>query len=245
MALLKGKTALITGAASGQGAAEARKLAAEGARVVVADVDDTRGAEVAAGIGAEHCVYERLDVSSAEDWSRVVAATVKRFGSLDILVNNAAVFRLASLEQTDDATFDLIYRVNQRGAFYGMRAVLPQMHKQGGGCILNIGSTSGLRAVPNMWAYGSSKWAIRGMTRHAAVELAPKNIRVNCVFPGTIDTPMLGALPAEAKAGLATMVPIGRLGTPEEIAEAVCFLASDAARYITGAEIAVDGAMGA
>lgn len=244
MGMLTGKVALITGAASGQGAAEARKMAAEGACVVVADVDP-KGAEVAASIGSEHAVFETLDVTRAEDWTRVVTATVRRFGRLDILVNNAAVFRLASFEHTDDETFDLIYRVNQRGAFYGMRAVLPELRKQGGGCILNIGSTSGLRAVPGMWAYGSSKWAIRGMTRHAAVELAPENIRVNCVFPGTIDTPMLGALPAQAKAGLATMVPIGRLGTPEEVAEVVCFLASDAARYVTGAEIAVDGAMGA
>ncbi len=153
--------------------------------------------------------------------------------------------RLASFDQTTDDIFDTIFNVNQRGTFNGMRAVLPELRKAGGGCIVNINSTSGLRAVPGMWAYGSSKWAVRGMSRHAAIELAPENIRVNCVFPGTIDTPMLGALPPEAKAGLATMVPIGRLGTPEEITNVVCFLASDQACYVTGAEIGVDGAMGA
>lgn len=244
MGMLDGKVVVVTGAASGQGAAEARRMAAEGARVVVADVDP-RGAEIAAGIGSEQAVFEALDVAQSGDWTRVVAATAKRYGRIDVLVNNAAVFRLARFDQTDEALFDLVMRVNQRGTFLGMRAVLPELRKAGGGSIINIGSTSGLRAVPQMWAYGSSKWAIRGMTRHAALELAGENIRVNCVFPGTIDTPMLGALPAEARAALAPMVPMGRLGTPEEVAGMVCFLASDEARYITGAEFAVDGAMGA
>lgn len=244
MGLLDGKVAIITGAASGQGAAEARKMAQEGARVIVADLD-SKGQAVADAIGAEHAQFLKLDVSKRDEWDSVVAATIARFGRIDVLVNNAGLFRLAPFDQTTDEIFNAIFEVNQRGPFNGMRAVLPEFRKNGGGCIINISSTSGLRAVPGMWAYGSSKWAIRGMTRHAALELAPENIRVNCLFPGTIDTPMLGALPDEAKAGLAAMVPIGRLGTPEEIANVVCFLASDQARYVTGAEIGVDGAMGA
>ena len=244
MGRLEGKVVIVTGAASGQGAAEVQRMAAEGARVVVADVD-ARGAEVAASIGSDRAVFERLDVASADDWTRVVSATVEREGRIDVLVNNAAVFRLARFDQTDEALFDQVMRVNQRGTFLGMRAVLPAMRAAGGGSIINIGSTSGLRAVPGMWAYGSSKWAIRGMTRHAALELAAENIRVNCVFPGTIDTPMLAALPDQARAALAPMVPMGRLGTPEEVANLVCFLASDEARYVTGGEFAVDGAMGA
>lgn len=243
MGLLTGKVAIVTGAASGQGAAEARRMAEEGACVTLADVQS--GSALAAELGAERAQFLALDVRSCENWTRVVEQTLARFGRLDILVNNAAVFHLATFEQTTDEIFDSIFEVNQRGAFYGMRAVLPALRQAGGGCILNISSTCGLRAVPGMWAYGSSKWAIRGMSRHAALELAPHNIRVNCVFPGTIDTPMLGALPQEARAGLATLVPIGRLGTPEEVANVVCFLASDQARYVTGAEIGVDGAMGA
>ncbi|WP_420466003.1 SDR family NAD(P)-dependent oxidoreductase [Panacagrimonas sp.] len=243
MGLLTGKVAIVTGAASGQGAAEARRMVEEGACVTLADVQS--GSALAAELGAERAQFLALDVRSCENWTRVVEQTLARFGRLDILVNNAAVFHLATFEQTTDEIFDSIFEVNQRGAFYGMRAVLPALRQAGGGCILNISSTSGLRAVPGMWAYGSSKWAIRGMSRHAALELAPHNIRVNCVFPGTIDTPMLGALPQEARAGLAPLVPIGRLGTPEEVANVVCFLASDQARYVTGAEIGVDGAMGA
>lgn len=243
MGLLTGKVAIVTGAASGQGAAEARRMVEEGACVTLADVQS--GSALASELGAERAQFLALDVRSCENWTRVVEQTLVRFGRLDILVNNAAVFHLATFEQTTDEIFDSIFEVNQRGAFYGMRAVLPALRQAGGGCILNISSTSGLRAVPGMWAYGSSKWAIRGMSRHAALELAPHNIRVNCVFPGTIDTPMLGALPQEARAGLATLVPIGRLGTPEEVANVVCFLASDQARYVTGAEIGVDGAMGA
>ena len=243
MGMLDGKVAIITGAASGQGAAEARRMAEEGARVVVADVSE-EGREVAASIGAKLARFEVLDVRSRQAWDGVVARTLEHFKRVDILVNNAAVFRLATFEQTTDEIFDAINEVNQRGVFNGMRAVLPWMKEAGGGSIINISSTSGLRGLQNMWAYGTSKWAIRGMTRHAALELAPQNIRVNCVFPGTIDTPMLSVLPAEQKAMLATLVPIGRLGTPEEVANVVCFLASDQARYVTGSEIGVDGAMG-
>lgn len=244
MGILDGKVALITGAASGQGAAEARAFAVAGGRVVVTDVDPG-GERVAADIGSDRAVFQQLDVRSAEAWRAAVDAAFDRFGRLDTLVNNAGLFRLASFEETTDDIFDSTFEVNQRGAFNGMRAVLPHMKAAGQGCIINISSTSGLRAVPGMWAYGSSKWAIRGMSRHAALELAPHNIRVNCLFPGTIDTPMLDALPEETKKALASMVPFGRLGTSEEIAHTVCFLASDGASYITGAEIGVDGAMGA
>jgi 3alpha(or 20beta)-hydroxysteroid dehydrogenase len=150
---------------------------------------------------------------------------------------------LQSCEHTTDETFALIFQVSQKGPFL-------QCGRHCRNCAKPVAAASQHRfqlwtpPVPGMWAYGSSKWALRGMSLHAALELAAENIRVNCVFPGTIDTPMLGALPARAKAGLATMVPIGHLGTPEEVANVVCFLASDQACYVTGAEIAVD-AMGA
>ncbi len=244
MGLLTGKVALVTGASSGMGAADARRMVEEGALVMLADID-AEGAKVAAEMGAERAAFIHLDVRSNENWAKVVAHTVSHFGKLDILVNNAAILRLGTLAETTDEIFDAIFEVNQRGTFNGMRAVLPEFRKLGGGCIINISSTTGMRAVPGMWAYGTSKWAIRGMSRAAALELASENIRVNCICPGSIDTPMLKVLPDEVKAVVGSYVPAGRLGTAEEVANIVCFIASDQARYVTGAEIGVDGAASA
>jgi len=241
MALLTDKVVMITGAAKGMGAATARRMAQEGARVILADIDE--GAEsVASEIGCERAKFVRLDVRSPTEWDRAIDQAIATFGKLDVLVNNAGILRLATLAETTDEIFQAIFEVNQRGTFNGMRAVLPTFRKAGKGCIINLSSPTGMRAVPGMWAYGTSKWAIRGMTRAAALELAKENIRVNCVCPGSIDTPMLDMLPDEVKAVVASYVPVGRLGTAEEVANVTCFVASDQAAYMTGSEICVDGA---
>ena len=238
MARLEGKVAIITGAASGQGAAEARLFVAEGARVVIADIQEA-GAQVAAELG-EAAFFVMHDVADQGSWERVVSETLGRFGRLDILINNAAMFDPRPLMQTEPAELDRHYRVNQLGVFLGMRAVVEPMKSSGRGSIVNISSVSGLRALPGQFAYSSTKWAVRGMTGCAAVELAPFGIRVNTVFPGLIDTPMLAGNSPETNAFYAKMVPLGRMAKPGEVAEAVAFLASDAASYMTGAEIAVD-----
>jgi 3alpha(or 20beta)-hydroxysteroid dehydrogenase len=238
MARLEGKVAIVTGAASGQGEAEARLFIAEGARVVVADIQEA-GAQVAAELG-EDALFIRHDVSDEGSWARVISETLDRFGRLDILINNAAMFAPQPLMQTEPALLDQHYRVNQLGVFLGMRAVVEPMKASGGGSIVNISSVSGLRSLPGQFAYSSTKWAVRGMTGCAAVELAPFGIRVNSVYPGLIDTPMLAGNSPETNAFYAKMVPLGRMAKPSEVAEAVAFLASDAASYMTGAEIAVD-----
>ncbi len=243
--MLDGKVAIITGAASGQGAAEARLFAAEGARVVVADVNPA-GADVAAAIGKDVAVFMKLDVTQAADWERVVADAQTRFGRLDTLVNNAGVATLRRLEDTRLEEFDLLYRVNMTGPFLGIKAVIPVMRASGGGSIINISSTSGLRGLTDMCMYGTTKWAIRGMSRHAAMELARDRIRVNCVFPGVIETPMLAAQATKEQIdAMGAMTPLGRNGQPEDVAGIVAFLASDRAGFITGGEFAADGGFGA
>lgn len=243
MEMTDGKVAIITGAASGFGAAAARLFAADGVRVVVTDVNPA-GADVATSIGKDIAAFMNLDVTRSEDWDRVVNDTRERFGRVDALVNNAAVFRMSCLEQTTPEDMDLICNVDIKGTFLGMKAVIPEMRKRGGS-VVNISSTAGLRGIPDQWAYASSKWAIRGMSRHGAVELAKDNIRVNCVFPGVMDTPVLQNVTKDMLAILAEMTPIGRLGTPEDVAATVVFLCSDRASFITGGEFAMDGGLGA
>jgi 3alpha(or 20beta)-hydroxysteroid dehydrogenase len=236
---LDGKVAIITGAASGMGHAEACLFAAEGATVIAADVVEGRYEEVAGG-GAIH--QRRLDVSSEADWLEAVEWIGQQFGRLDILVNNAAIQRLGSLADTTPETFDLVYRVNQRGPFLGMRAVAPMMKAGGGGSIVNISSTAGLVGIPNMVAYVSSKFAVRGMTKAVAIELARDNIRVNSVHPGLVDTPMTRRGTAEQQAARAQSTTFGRAAQPRELAELVLFLASDKASFCSGGEYACDGA---
>lgn len=241
MGRLDGRVAIVTGAASprGQGAAHARLLLREGAAVVLTDVSDDEGGRTAAALG-ERAAYHRLDVTSEESWATTVAWTLERHGRLDVLVNNAGIWLAGPLAETSLADYRRVVDINQVGAFLGMRAVVPAMKAAGGGAIVNISSLAGLRGAQVSTAYAASKWAVRGMSRQAAAELASFGIRVNAVFPGYVDTEMIDAGHDE----IAARVPLGRrLASPEEVAETVVFLASDAARYVTGAELVVDGAV--
>jgi 3alpha(or 20beta)-hydroxysteroid dehydrogenase len=240
---LAGKVALITGAARGQGAAAARRYVAEGAKVMIADVLDEPGKELADEL-SEAARYRHLDVSSESDWADAVAELLDSFGRLDVLVNNAGILGFSAIEKTTLAEYERIIRVNQFGTFLGIRAAVGPMTAAGGGSIVNVSSVEGLAGMPYLIAYASSKFAIRGMTKVAAMELGKRGIRVNSVHPGAIDT----AMPREA-AGVAELdldligrkVALGRVGRPEEIAELVVFLGSDESSYSTGSEFVADG----
>ena len=238
MGRLDGKVALITGGSRGQGAAEARLFAAEGANVVIGDVRTDKGEAVAAEIG-ERAVFTRLDVSSEEEWAAAIALTTERFGGLDVLVNNAGIGFTARLENHTLADWEKVVAVNQTGVFLGIRAAIAPMTERGGGSIVNISSGAGLRATKYMIAYAATKYAVTGMTASAAIELARNGIRVNSIHPGVIDTPMLGR--ASKADQVVKSTPLRRMGTPEEIANVALFLASDASSYMTGAHVPVDG----
>jgi 3alpha(or 20beta)-hydroxysteroid dehydrogenase len=237
---LEGKVALITGGARGQGEADAKRLARSGAKVVLTDINDQLGEKVAAAIGSA-ATYMHHDVSSESDWSRIVAGIENLHGRLDVVVNNAGIFKPRSIEQTTVADFDENVRINQLGVFLGIKMVIDLMRRSGGGSIINISSVAGLKAFADHLAYSGAKWAVRGMTKVAAVELAPYNIRVNTIFPGITDTPMNQGNPPEVNQAAVDATPLKRKGRPEEIAELVEFLASARSSYITGADIAHDG----
>jgi 3alpha(or 20beta)-hydroxysteroid dehydrogenase len=239
---LEGKVAIITGAARGQGAAEARRFAAEGAKVVLTDLS-REGAAVAAGIGPSALFIEQ-DVGDEAGWSDVVSATLAAFGRIDILVNNAGIYIPRALPDTDAALMERHYRVNQLGVFLGMKAVIDAMTAAGGGSIVNISSQAGQAGHPGMFAYATTKWAVRGMTKVAAQDLARLKIRVNSVHPGLIDTPMLDENTEATLDAFKQATPLGRFGTVEEIADLVLFLASERSSFITGAEVAITGGIG-
>ena len=232
------RVALVTGAARGQGAAIVKRLHKDGFRVAACDLlaDDLRATVEALGDSAVIAVP--LDVTSADQWAAAVATTVERFGALTTLVNNAGVLHRASLADETPEGFEGSWRVNCLGPFLGIRAALPHLREAEGAAIVNTCSTGAIRPFPNHAAYGSSKWALRGLTQVAAAELAPSGIRVNAVFPGPIETPMLDEA---TQARLAERSVLGRLGKPTEIADAVSFLVSEQASFITGSELVVDG----
>ncbi|MCA9509528.1 MAG: glucose 1-dehydrogenase [Myxococcota bacterium] len=246
---LAGRVALVTGAARGMGRAEAELFAAEGAKVVVADVLEDEAKTVAAGIGAAALAL-RLDVTSEAAWSDAVAATTDAFGRLDVLVNNAGVADAAPLAETTLESYRRVTEVNQTGVFLGMRAAVAPMRAAGGGSILNVSSIDGMIGMDLCTPYVASKWAVRGMTKVAARELGPLGIRVNSIHPGFIRTHMgtpEGGDTAVTHAALERyaddLVPLGRAGRPEDVARLALFLASDESAYCTGAEFVVDGGM--
>jgi 3alpha(or 20beta)-hydroxysteroid dehydrogenase len=240
MTRLADKVALITGAASGQGEAEARLFVLEGARVVLADLNAKAGRSLAKELG-DRAFFQTLDVTEPAAWTSIVEATLARFGHLDVLLNNAGLFRPKPITETTIEEWDAHYRVNQLGVFLGMRAVIEPMKAKGGGSIVNTSSAAGLRGNPGMFAYASAKWAVRGMSKAAALDLAKNNIRVNCVLPGIIDTPMYRSNGPERCAEMDRLVPLGRRGQPEEVAELMVYLSSTAGSYYTGAEFTIDG----
>jgi 3alpha(or 20beta)-hydroxysteroid dehydrogenase len=238
MGRLDGKVAIITGGARGQGAAEGRLFAAEGARVVLADVLDDEGRATAEEIG-DAARYVHLDVTDEAQWHAAVEAAEAAFGPVTVLVNNAGILHFQALDRTTLEDFDRVLRVNVHGVFLGMKTVTPSMVRAGGGSIVNISSTAGLQGLPRFGAYVASKWAVRGLTKTAAIDLGVKGIRVNSVHPGGIDTPMIAGTSGDAP--FYKRLPVPRMGSADEAARAVLFLASDDASYISGAELAVDG----
>ena len=232
------RVALVTGAARGQGAAITARLVADGFCVAACDrlVDGVRA--TADALDSRRTLAVPLDVTSAEQWQTAVATTVARFGALTTLVNNAGVLHRASLGEETPAAFEGSWRVKCLGPFLGIQAALPHLREADGASIVNTCSTGAIRPFPHHSAYGSSKWALRGLTQVAAVELAAAGIRVNAVFPGPVDTPMLDDA---TQARLAAHALMGRIGRPVEIADAVAFLVSEHASFITGSELTVDG----
>ncbi|GGO80628.1 glucose 1-dehydrogenase [Nonomuraea cavernae] len=235
--MLDGKVVIITGGARGMGAATARRCVAAGARVVITDVLAEEGAATAKELGCRFLVH---DVTQAEGWASVVATVLEEYGRIDGLVNNAGVSTVAFLEEQSAEDFERAIRVNLVGPFLGVKAVIEPMRAGGGGSIVNLSSVAGLTALPATGGYGASKWGVRGLTKIAAIELGPR-IRVNSVHPGMIVTPMTQQHGAVSGEGAFPLVAAGRCGEPEEVAQAVVFLLSDAASYMTGAELAVDG----
>ena len=245
MSRLTGKIAIITGASQGMGAAHARSFVAQGAKVILTDVNEKAGNALAAELGAD-AMFIKQDVAKAADWQAVVQQAEKRFGTVNVLVNNAGILgTLASTTELPETEFLRVCAVNQTAVFLGMQAVLPGMIKAGGGSIVNISSIAGLVAIygaPNL-AYVASKFAVRGMTKQVAVEYGDRNIRVNSVHPGYIKTPMMVAATDESGGEALAQIPLRRMADPEEVSNLVVFLASDESRFITGAEHVIDGGM--
>ncbi|MEM9013695.1 MAG: glucose 1-dehydrogenase [Pseudomonadota bacterium] len=242
MGRLDGKVAIITGGAQGMGEATARLFASEGANVAMGDVKADEGEAVAKEIGdAAH--FQKLDVTSEDDWASLVTAVNEKWGRIDILVNNAGVVHFTDIEDFDPVDAQRVIGVNTIGPVLGAKHVAPTMKSQGNGAIINISSVDGLRGCNGLTVYTASKWALRGLTKSLAFELGPAGVRVNSIHPGGVDTPMGNSrnLPPDELHFAFKRVPLQRIGKPEEIAQASLFIASDEASYITGAEIAVDG----
>ena len=237
MGRLTGKVAIITGGARGQGAAEAELFRDEGATVVITDVLDEDGGKTAAQLDVE---FLHHDVSSVDDWEAVVADVVAHHGRIDVLINNAGILRGARLVNTSDEIWNETVAINQTGVFLGMRSVAPQMISQNSGSIVNLSSVAGLEATFASMAYGATKWAVRGMTKIAALELGRNNIRVNSIHPGLINTEMTSEFD---KQKMVRGIPLGREAEPSEVAAVALFLASEEASYCTGQEFTVDGGM--
>lgn len=230
-----GKVAVVTGGAQGMGAAHARLLAEHGARVVIADLSDDAGLALAAELG-ENALFVHLDVTNVEHWDALVGRVNAKFGPIGVLINNAGILLLHTVETATLAEYRKVIDVNQVGSFLGMQAVLPDMKELGGGSIVNISSTAGTVGFTDNFAYTASKWAVRGMTKAAALDLAGYGIRVNAILPGEVNTRMIADLRLSTDT-----TPLGRFADPREIAYLALYLASDESGYTTGADFVIDG----
>jgi 3alpha(or 20beta)-hydroxysteroid dehydrogenase len=240
MGRLDGKVAIITGGARGQGAAEGELFAAEGATVYLTDVLAEEGKATAAEIGG---TFLRHDVTSEQQWDEVTSTVLDEAGRIDVLVNNAGIFKVVPMTETTTELWHQIMDVNALGVFLGMRSVAPAMTAQGSGSIVNISSVAGLRGTAMAFAYGASKWAVRGMTKSAAQQLAPHGVRVNSVHPGIIETQMLEEFGEGWRDRVIPHIPQRRSASAGDVARLVLFLASDDSDYANGAEFVIDGAM--
>lgn len=243
---LAGKTALISGAARGMGAAEARLFAQEGAKVVLGDILEDQGREVEAEIKASggEAVFVQLDVTREADWQRAVALSVERFGKLDILVNNAGISQQSRVEHTTEEDWQRVMDINAKGVFLGTKSAIPAMRRSGGGSIINISSQLGLVGTDNSSPqYQASKGAVRLLTKATAIQYAQDGIRVNSVHPGPVATPLNETRRADPNVYQLTVsrIPLGRYGQPDDIAYGVLYLASDESAFVTGSELVIDG----
>jgi cyclopentanol dehydrogenase len=244
---LKGKVALISGGARGQGAAEARLFVGEGAKVVIGDVLDDQcrktADEINARVGAKSVIALHLDVTRAADWRAVVGTCQREFGGLDILVNNAGIATLSGIEETSEEEWDSIVNINQKGVWFGMKYAIHAMRQRGAGSIINISSIYGLIGSGRAAAYQGTKGAVRILTKTAAIQYAPEKIRINSIHPGFIQTPMFEMIPSppESVQRLIDATPLKRFAQPEEVGRCAVFLASDESSFVTGSELVVDG----
>ncbi|MGK2871408.1 MAG: glucose 1-dehydrogenase [Alphaproteobacteria bacterium] len=242
---LEGKVVLISGGASGIGEAHARVFAAEGAKVLIGDIQEKMGRDVADSIGVTNsggqAAFTSLDVSSEASWGDAVKKAVNLYGKLTTLVNNAGIGMAGGVTTESQASWDKTIAVNQTGVWYGMKTAIPEILKAGGGAIVNISSVYGIIGSPGMLSYHASKGAVRLMSKAAALEYATQGIRINSVHPGIIATPLAKSMPQAFLDDLTGKTPIGRLGKPEEIANGSLFLCSDEASFVTGAELVIDG----
>jgi NAD(P)-dependent dehydrogenase (short-subunit alcohol dehydrogenase family) len=246
MGRLDGKVALISGGARGQGAAEAQLFAREGAKVVFGDILDAEGRQVEAGIRAAggKATYVHLDVTNEASWRAAVDTAVSRYGALQVLVNNAGIYIRKRIEETTEDDLDQLLAVNVKGVFLGVKHALPAMRRAGGGSIINISSVAGLVGNPNgSPIYTTSKGAVRLFTKATAMQHARENIRCNSIHPGPIDTAMLDETAGGRSAAMLGRVPLGRVGTVEDIAYGVLYLASDESSFVTGSELVIDGGL--
>lgn len=234
---LIGKVAFISGGARGLGASHARRFVREGARVVIGDLLEQPGRALAAELGAEHALFVRLDVTDEASWQFALEQAESRFGPISILVNNAGIQKLGSVLDSTLEDFDAVVQVNLNGTFLGTKVVAPSLIRAGGGSIINVSSIAGMLGLPNTVGYVAAKWAVRGITKATALELAPHHIRVNSIHPGRIVTELTAGLNAPIRPNQLIKEP----GQPEDISNLVAFLASDESRFSTGSEFIVDG----